>query len=127
MSIYEQLVQDWGKWWETNTKYDQDSVSFIRSLATTFKEYIGAPDTYQDIQTGRPARSVALVAIGVYADGNPRFEPPGTGEILTKDTDGFWNTGITVTVPRPSGPPSHVISLRTFWLDSSCDRKDAVC
>ncbi len=108
MSMYEQLVQDCRQWSQTQTKYEQASRTFIQSFGNAFKTYIGAPDVCHDFETGRPGSCVALVAVNQSDPTNPKFERPGTGDMLGRDEEGFWITGLKVTLQGPSLVPQMV-------------------
>jgi hypothetical protein len=108
MSIYEQLAQDCGRWSQTQVKYEQESRAFIRTFGNAFKAYIGAPDTCDDFETGRPGPCVARVAVDQSDPTDPtypKFEKPGTGDILGRDEEGFWVTGLKVTMQGPNPVP----------------------
>ena len=54
---------------------------------------------------------MALVAVNQSDPTNPEFEKPGTGDILGKDEEGFWTTGLKVTVQGPS-----LVPQMTSWF-----------
>jgi len=100
MSIFEDLRIAYRASQETYRDYARDSLAAVQELAHTFREYIGAPETYLDPdgETRRPY--VHLLSFQIQ-DGVPvAAQPESQNDILTREPDGFWRFAMSLTLDR---------------------------
>ena len=100
MSIFDDLRIAYRASQESYRDYARSSLAAAQELAHSFREYIGAPETYLDPdgETRRPY--VHLLSFQIQ-DGVPVAAQPETlNDILTREPDGFWRFAMSLTLDR---------------------------
>src|SRR5438067_4346722 len=107
MSIFDDLRIAYRASQETYRDYARNSLAAAQELAHSFREYIGAPETYLDPdgETRRPY--VHLLSFQITDAGPAAAQPESLNDILTRDADGFWRFAMSLTLDRdPETPPN---------------------
>jgi hypothetical protein len=100
MSIFDDLRIAYRASQESYRDYARDSLAAAQELAHSFREYIGAPETYLDPdgETRRPY--VHLLSFQIQ-DGIPvAAQPESQNDILTREPDGFWRFAMSLSRDR---------------------------
>jgi hypothetical protein len=103
MSHFNDLRGNYSAWRETQNDYARESMQFAQMLANEFKRYIGAPDSFDDLESKRPVRYVTVLAAkkdkqtGEFIPTNPQSPM----DVLYYDEDDcFWVTGIGLVLDK---------------------------
>lgn len=100
MSIFDDLRIAYRASQETYRDYARSSLAAAQELAHSFREYIGAPETYLDPdgETRRPY--VHLLSFQIQEGVPIAAQPESLNDILTREPDGFWRLAISLTLDR---------------------------
>jgi hypothetical protein len=60
-------------------------------------------------QTRRPAPYVGLVGVDLNNGDDYDFRELGDGDILSRDGEGYWNTGLRMTVQGQAGSAAQLM------------------
>src|SRR5580700_7427234 len=102
MTAFSDLQQHYGKWQQSRQDYRLASLQFIQRFARRFREYLGAPESYQTgNQAGSPEPYVSVVAVKQTSELTVDFKKSNSPfELLDQQEDGFWRTGIRLDLDR---------------------------
>jgi hypothetical protein len=100
MSIFDDLRIAYRASQETYRDYARNSLAAAQELAHSFREYIGAPETYADPdgETRRPY--VHLLSFQIPEGVPTAVQPESQNDILTREPDGFWRFAMSLTLDR---------------------------
>jgi hypothetical protein len=125
MSIFDEFRTGFTQWHDAHASYERDSAVFAIRFVNDFKTYIGAPESYHDM-IGDTRFYVQQQAVTQADSGNYEFRNVTTlmEAIERCQEDGFWETGITLTLEKATNtfPKSYFTFLVRFILrDMQCD------
>ena len=101
MTIFSGLQTKSSEWLQAQDDYRGRSITFLVEFATAFRSYIGAPETYIDLQTKQTLWYVLPVMARADRDGIYSFGiAPSAEDLLLKDQEGYWITALQLTIDR---------------------------
>jgi len=100
MSHFDDLRHSYSQWRKAQMNYQQSSVSFTHAFANRFRDFIGAPESFTDHESGKQVRYVAALAADKNHEGEYVVKSADSPfDILYyDDEDSFWVTGIGLTL-----------------------------
>lgn len=100
MSIFDDLRIAYRASQETYREYARNSLAAAQELAHSFREHIGAPETFADPdgETRRPY--VHLLSFQIPEGVPTAVQPESQNDILTREPDGFWRFAMSLTLDR---------------------------
>lgn len=85
MTIYDGLRQDYEQWSTTNREYWFGSARYAVRFASGFREYLGAPEFFDD--NGKKQAYVEVRKVTEDENGEPHFESANFHEVLSVDDE----------------------------------------
>ncbi len=124
MSIFDEMRQACATWNERYRDYEIQSAQFAWNFAEGFRQYIGAPPSYVDIDRSNKWYIELLKAIPQENGGFSFEQPKLPTDALDRDENGYWITGLRITVDRaPNAYPKmyFVVLLRFVVRENKCE------
>lgn len=102
MTIYEDLRQRYGQWKQANSDYWFNSGRYASNFADGLREYLGAPESFNDPATGTRRSYVQLCEVvdDAQSPGGWRLKPAKFHSALSLGDDGFLTFGVAVILER---------------------------
>src|ERR1051326_5837364 len=100
MSIYDDLRIAYRASQETYREYARNSLAAAQELAHSFREHIGAPETYADPHAETRALCVHRLSFQIPEGAPTGVQPESQNDILTREPDGFWRFAMSLTLDR---------------------------
>jgi hypothetical protein len=100
MTIYDDLRPLYKEWSETGSEYWLGSARYAQQFAMGLREYLGAPEWFNEDGKKRPYIEVCKVKED--ENGEPHFEPANFHDVMSASSDGSpsLSFGITVVLER---------------------------
>jgi hypothetical protein len=129
MSPFEEIQQVCKKWSEDGHNYLIQSAQFAQRFANGFREYIGAPEHYLDLDRQTTKEYVEPRKIIRNSAGEEEAVLPKHGtDVLTRQDDGFFLFGVRFVVDSATNafPKQSLVYVVRFRLvEAICEMKVA--
>lgn len=123
MNTYDELRAAYSQWSQIQNDYWRSAEKFAHHFTLGFREYLGAPDKYEEIGTGQNVQYVQLCKITQGADDEEHFEPTHFTKALARGDDGYFTFGVKLILERaPNAFPKSgfAFSIDLFPTEQSC-------
>jgi hypothetical protein len=132
MTIFDELQNNAVQWLKEQDEYQWRSLQFLKDFTNEFREHIGAPPTpFRNLLTQQLQFYVRPVA-AKYENDSYSFDVDPDDPLLVRDheycllrdEEGYWITGIQLTIDTNCGPVSQLhypYPIRYIIRDSTCE------
>jgi hypothetical protein len=127
MAIYDELRQEYDQWSKDTRAYWFDSGRYALQFAAGFREYLGAPEFYNDHEGQHPYVELCKVVDGPSTD-ESKFEPTNFHDALTRGEDGLLTFGVSIIIEKAQNTfpkASFGFSIGMLPRDGQCTVKIA--
>jgi hypothetical protein len=128
VTAFEEIQKLYGKWSEDEHRYLMQSLLFARGFANGFREHVGAPQQYLELDGATTREYVEARKVDCDLSGEHKPVPEKGVDFLTRLDDGFFLFGVRfVFEPAPNAFPKqsivYVIAFRI--VEGTCEMKVA--